>query len=59
MKMPGKAWLQWELQPQDQGARLIQTAYFDPNGLPGILYWYSLYSVHRVIFGRLVKTVGG
>ena len=58
MKVPGKAWLQWEATPEDGGTRLIQTAAFAPRGLVGVLYWYALYPIHRVIFTDMIRAVG-
>jgi len=58
MKVPGKAWLQFESTPVEDGhALLVQTAFFAPKGLPGLLYWYVLYPIHAVIFGRLVQRI--
>src|SRR5512137_1335871 len=57
MKVPGRAWLQFEAQPVDGGSLLIQTAYFAPHGLAGHLYWYALYPIHAAIFGNLVRCV--
>lgn len=58
MKMPGDAWLQFEVQPQGlHKSMLIQTAYFAPKGLVGILYWYLLYPIHALIFSGLIKQI--
>ena len=58
MKVPGDAWLQFEAVPTAGGqAQLRQTAYFVPKGLPGLLYWYALYPIHRVIFSGLIRAV--
>ncbi len=57
MKVPGKAWLVWETQPQEEGARLVQTALFQPKGLAGVLYWYLLYPVHGWIFSDLARAI--
>ncbi len=57
MRVPGRAWLQWETRPEDGGCRLIQTALFEPRGLSGILYWRLLYPVHRMIFRALIDAV--
>jgi uncharacterized protein YbjT (DUF2867 family) len=57
MKVPGKARLQWEAIPAGEGTRLVQTAFFVPQGLPGFLYWYLLYPVHHLMFSGLVKAV--
>lgn len=57
MKVPGNAWLQWEIVPEGRGTRLVQTAIFVPHGLWGALYWYLLYPVHRLIFSRMVSEI--
>jgi uncharacterized protein YbjT (DUF2867 family) len=57
MKLPGRAWLQWEVLPHADGACLIQTALFQPVGLAGVLYWYLLYPLHAVMFSRLAVAV--
>jgi uncharacterized protein YbjT (DUF2867 family) len=57
MKVPGRAWLQWEAFPQGEGACLVQTATFQPDGLAGFLYWYLLYPIHATIFNRLGAAV--
>ncbi len=73
MKLPGEAWLQFEARPaangqratasnkvdgEKKGSELVQTAYFASRGLLGLLYWYSLYPVHRLIFSQMVKRIG-
>jgi Protein of unknown function (DUF2867) len=58
MKLPGKAWLLFQVEPQRDGcSELIQTAIFEPKGLSGVLYWYCLYPVHRLIFSRLIQRI--
>ncbi|HES58211.1 MAG TPA: DUF2867 domain-containing protein [Firmicutes bacterium] len=58
MRLPGKAWLQWEALPEGEGTRLVQNALFEPTGFWGSIYWYLLYPFHRVIFSQLVRAVG-
>ena len=56
MKVPGMAWLQFEVNPKENGiSQLRQTAYFAPKGLSGLLYWYVLYPLHALIFSGLVQ----
>lgn len=56
MKVPGRAWLQFEAIPMsERQTRLVQTAYFAPKGLIGFLYWYSLYPVHGLIFSGMIR----
>lgn len=58
MKLPGSAWLQWEVKPHSNGrALLVQTAFFAPKGLLGLLYWYASYPFHRVIFSNLIREI--
>lgn len=57
MKLPGTAWLQFETLPDGSGARVQQTAFFEPYGLPGYLYWYALLPFHRFIFPGLIRSV--
>ena len=57
MKVPGRAWLQWEAVPDGTGTRLVQTALFEPIGLAGHLYWNLLYPVHKIIFSGLVRAI--
>jgi uncharacterized protein YndB with AHSA1/START domain len=59
MKVPGRAWLQFESEPGAGGTtNFIQTAYFAPKGLPGLLYWYALYPIHAFIFAGMVQKIG-
>ena len=58
MKLPGRAWLQYEFRETPSGTtQLEQTAAFIPRGLPGLLYWYGLYPVHSWIFSGLIKAI--
>lgn len=58
MKVPGLAWLQFEVYPLEDGySQLIQTAFFAPKGLPGLIYWYILYPFHALIFRGLVEKI--
>ena len=58
MKLPGRAWLQYEVRETEDGStQLEQTAGFIPRGLTGLVYWYALYPFHAWIFGGLVKAI--
>lgn len=58
MKVPGRAWLEFEVGPDQDGALIYQTAVFEPSGLFGLLYWYSLLPIHVLIFGGMLRTIG-
>ena len=58
MKLPGRAWLQFEALPYKAGqTRLVQTAFFAPKGLLGLAYWYMLYPIHGVIFAGMIRNL--
>ncbi len=58
MRLPGKGWLQFEAVPRgESSATLRLTAYFEPHGLLGNLYWYGLYPAHALIFRGLALEI--
>mgnify|MGYP003730770719 CR=1 FL=1 len=57
MRVPGRAWLQFEAEPRDGGTRLVQTAIFDPAGLAGLVYWYALWPIHRYVFAGMLAGI--
>jgi len=55
MKAVGNAWLEFDVEELSEGrSRLNQCAYFAPKGLFGLLYWYALYPIHRIIFSAMI-----
>ena len=57
MKLPGRAWLQFEVVPKNGLAQVTQTAIFDPIGLQGLIYWYALYPLHSIIFTGMLDEI--
>ncbi len=57
MKLPGRAWLEFEVSPCEQGSTIRQTAIFDPLGLAGLLYWYGIYPLHRFVFAGMLRNL--
>lgn len=57
MRLPGEAWLEWEIEPWGDGSKLRQKASFYPRGLLGRLYWMVLVPFHRRIFGQMLRGV--
>ena len=58
MKLPGKAWLQFDVRRQPDGStQLQQLAAFAPKGIPGLIYWYGLYPIHAWIFAGLIRGI--
>ena len=57
MKVPGRAWLQFETNAAGEGTEIRQTAIFDAVGLTGALYWYALYPVHHFVFSGMLRGI--
>lgn len=55
MRLPGRAWLELEVEPESHGSTIRQTAVFDPRGLAGLAYWYLLYPVHQLVFAGMLR----
>jgi hypothetical protein len=58
MKMPGRAWLEFEVTEDGNGSIIQQTAIFEPAGLQGLLYWYSFYLLHQFVFSGMLRSIG-
>ncbi len=64
MKVPGRAWLQFEIEPDEPApdgsprSCITQTALYEPKGLLGLAYWYALAPVHPSIFKGMVRELG-
>ena len=58
MKLPGRAWLEFTVEESGEGTTVRQTAIFDPVGLFGLVYWYSLYPIHKIIFAGMLRGIG-
>ena len=57
MKVPGRAWLEFAVEPTERGAAIQQTAIFDPSGLSGLLYWYGIYPLHAAVFRGMLAGI--
>ena len=57
MKLPGRAWLQFEVTGEGSRSTVHQTAEFDPVGLGGLIYWYGLYPFHKLIFKGMLRAI--
>ena len=57
MKLPGKAWLEFNLKEEDDKRVLNVTAYYDTHSLFGRIYWYICLPFHRFIFHNLIKEI--
>ena len=71
MKVPGRAWLEFEVRAVDstdnsdlggdgsETSRSVvrQTAIFDPVGVFGLAYWYALYPLHQFVFAGMLRNI--
>jgi len=57
MKLPGQAWLEFEVQPTATGSTIRQTALYDPVGLTGLAYWYSVFPLHNIVFAGMLRNI--
>ena len=57
MKIPGRLWLQFEVDPGEGDSLVRQTTVFDPAGYVGLAYWYLLYPVHHRVFGAMMRGI--
>ena len=59
MKTPGNAWLQFSIDriKGDSKAVVSMRPYFDPSGIFGYIYWYSLYPIHKIIFNQMIRNI--
>jgi uncharacterized protein YbjT (DUF2867 family) len=58
MKVPGEALLEFKISPVgNQYTDLEMLSRFLPKGLWGMLYWYSLYPFHEMIFFGMLKAL--
>jgi uncharacterized protein YbjT (DUF2867 family) len=57
MRLPGRAWLEFEVTPDGDGSTIRQTAIFDPVGLRGRAYWYAALPLHELVFGGMLRGI--
>ncbi|MBT3475682.1 DUF2867 domain-containing protein [bacterium] len=57
LKSPGEAWLKLESIPHNSKTFLVISAIFEPKGIWGYLYWYSIFPFHKYIFRDLGSAI--
>jgi len=57
MILPGKAWLEFNVDSYEGLNKLSVNAYFQPRGFKGKLYWYNFLPFHVFIFKDLIKQI--
>jgi len=54
MKLPGRAWLEFRIDPESGKNRLSVHAYYDTRTFFGHVYWYAVLPFHAYIFEHLL-----
>jgi hypothetical protein len=57
MKLPGEAWLEFNIEKEKGKNYLRQTATFRPKGLLGRLYWYAVIPLHLFVFEGMLRNI--
>ena len=57
MRLPGRAWLEFEVTAEAGQTAIRQTAVFEPRGLWGLVYWYALYPLHCLLFDGMLRGI--
>ena len=57
MKLPGAGVLEFEILPVQGAHEVKATAYFHPAGVWGLLYWYPLIPIHKILFGAMTREI--
>ena len=57
MRIPGVAWLEFRIDPEEGGNRLTVRAHYQPRGIFGRIYWYVFLPFHDYIFNDLVRQI--
>ena len=57
MILPGKAWLEFNLEDLGTETKITQTAIFQPRGLGGQLYWRIIAPFHLFIFPTMLRNI--
>jgi uncharacterized protein YbjT (DUF2867 family) len=58
MKLPGEALLEFRIERKgNRECTLQQRALFRPRGLSGLLYWYAVAPLHRIVFPGMFQGI--
>ena len=57
MILPGKAWLEFNLEKDGERVKATQVATFQPRGLGGQLYWRGISPFHTLLFPTMLRNI--
>ncbi len=57
MKLPGRAWLEFDIREEGGKRRLSVIPYYDTTTVLGRIYWYVFLPFHNLIFRKLIEEI--
>jgi len=57
MKLPGKAWLEFNIQDEGSRRRLAIIVHYYTHSFLGKIYWYTFLPLHGLIFNNLIRQI--
>jgi len=57
MKLPGKAWLEFNIENEGDNRKLSVVAYYHTTSFAGRMYWYLFLPFHNFLFNNLIKQI--
>jgi len=57
MILPGKAWLDFQVESIDGKTHIVQEATFTPRGLGGQMYWRAVALFHSLVFPTMLRNI--
>ena len=55
MRLPGRAWLEFEVTADCHGFHDPSDGHLRSRGLGGLAYWYALYPMHWLVFAGVLR----
>lgn len=59
MKIPGRAWLEFNIKEEQGRRKLSVIAYYNTQSLLGKIYWYACLPLHHFLFRKLLTGIEG
>lgn len=57
MKLPGRAWLEFNINREEGENRLSVKTFYQHRGVFGKIYWYLCLPFHNIIFEDLIRQI--
>lgn len=57
MRLPGMAWLEFNIKEENNNRRIAVIAHYDTHSTLGKAYWYACLPFHHIIFKKLIEDI--